>query len=371
MPFDVLKESFYKALERFPIFAGYIRGEITSNLRVVVDKGSLNMPEYRESTSDVSYAELKAASFSWDKWPKTLKTSVLSPLDYKSRIKNVKVQVIRLKDNSGMIISPTISHCLVDGIGYFAFVNLWASICKEMRSRSNAIAMTQRPLLFDRGVLKDSLPEARKPLDEDTRWAYTHSNWISNAVARIPQTIFLRLISTLSKMVSSRTHMFHLSRESLARMHGSVQKLVPNGTRISDNDLISALVYKTLAQSQRNAQGGKKTKDMLVTMACDVRPRLGITDKHYTGNSLAGLRMALESSELCTPTTPESLARIALRVRELVDYIDSKYVGSLLDTLESSPTFHTQSLGTCLKYSDLTITNHTRLQMYNADFGDG
>ncbi|KAJ1953582.1 hypothetical protein GGI12_005983 [Dipsacomyces acuminosporus] len=106
-------------------------------------------------------------------------------------------------------------------------------------------------------------------------------------------------------------------------------------------------------------------------MACDVRPRLGITDKHYTGNSLVGPRMALESSELCTPTTPESLARIALRVRELVDYIDSKYVGSLLDTLESSPTFHTQSLGTCLKYSDLTITNHTRLEMYNANFGDG
>ncbi|KAJ1955099.1 hypothetical protein GGI12_005641, partial [Dipsacomyces acuminosporus] len=104
MPFDVLKESFYKALEKFPIFAGYIRGEVKSNLRVVVDRGNLNMPEYRESTSDVSYAELKAASFSWDKWPKTLKTSILSPLDYKGRIKNVKVQVIRLKDNGGMVI---------------------------------------------------------------------------------------------------------------------------------------------------------------------------------------------------------------------------------------------------------------------------
>ncbi|KAJ1957163.1 hypothetical protein GGI12_005103 [Dipsacomyces acuminosporus] len=395
MPFDELKQAFYKALQQFPSFVGHLKEVEKNKFSVIVDTDNLNMPGYRQSASDMHYSELKAANFSWDKWPKEIELSPLVKIDTAGGIRNVNIHVVRLEGNSGVVISLEVAHYLVDGVGYFEFVNLWASICKEMRQGGTDFAKLHKTLDFDRGVLKANLPEKSKPLGGTIRELFTRQSLISTCFAWLPWVKRMRLVVKLMKLIASEAHMFHISRESLDQMHQSVKEFIPSGTRISDNDLLSALLAMTYAQSERPANpAGKKSsqskliagrvfsplkkllacqkeKDILFGIACDARPRLGITDKNFMGNSPTGLLVRFKPLELTAPTAPESLAANALRVRQYVNTVDATYVVGLLDMLDKCPKFYTNFCAALMRYSIPGQSNHTRFNMYTADFGDG
>ncbi|KAJ1957146.1 hypothetical protein GGI12_005106, partial [Dipsacomyces acuminosporus] len=392
MPSGVLEQSFYKTLQHFPILVGHIKELGNGYFSAAVDKENLNMPEYRESTSSIHYSELKAANFSWDKWPGSLATSPVINVNAAGVITNVKVDVIRLKDNSGLIISPAMAHMLVDSVGYFDFVNLWASICAQMRSGQVVATAFEAKPTSSRSVIAKSLPTERKAVDPGTAWFFTHYSLLSKFFAWMSLTTRLRLLNLMLKSVSSETHIFHISRESLDLLHTQVKEFVPSNLHISDNDLLSALLSKTFAQSEAandNNKGllanltrpvfdlvsslvsGKNEKEIVVAIACSFRPRLGIADANYTGNCTVCPCDKYQSSELDAPTTPRSIATIAKRVRQLVDTVDATYLAGLLDVMNSNPTFHMQLFSCAANYPTLILTNHTKLKMYSADFGDG
>ncbi|KAJ1959124.1 hypothetical protein GGI12_004501 [Dipsacomyces acuminosporus] len=394
MPFDVLKRSFYRALQHYPILVSHIREPARGIFEAVVDKGNLNMPEYRESTSDLHYAELKAASFSWNKWPEDIEISPVRRADATGDIKNAKVHITRLKDDSGLVISLSLSHCLVDGVGYFTFFNLWADTCKEMRNGGDSPPRIATQLVFDRHILKESLPAMRSPLDPYMGWYLTHSTDAAKDAASLSFAARLSIVTDKCKGFSDESHVFHISRESLDSLHASMRGFVPSGVRISDNDVLTALLYKTVAQSDAAlaTQKGYKTvhsklvaedanlpkalssgmegDQVIAGMACDFRHRLGIEDMNYVGNSVISLFWRYSRGELVAPTTPKSLASTAVCIRQLVNTIDGAYIGSLMDSMASNPLVHTQSFGSPIKYTSF-VTNHTRLKMYDADFGDG
>ncbi|KAJ1949206.1 hypothetical protein FBU59_001246, partial [Linderina macrospora] len=58
---DILKQAFYKALDKFPIYLGYLRQCTVGGLEIAIDKDDLNMPNYLESTSGIHFADLKSA----------------------------------------------------------------------------------------------------------------------------------------------------------------------------------------------------------------------------------------------------------------------------------------------------------------------
>ncbi|KAJ1957579.1 hypothetical protein GGI12_004986 [Dipsacomyces acuminosporus] len=395
MPSNLLKQAFYKALQRFPSFVGHIVEVEKNKLSVVVDTDNLNMPGYRQSTSDIHYSELKAAKFSWDKWPKEIELSPFVKVDAAGRLENVNVHVVRLRDNSGMVISLKVAHCLVDGIGYIEFVSLWASICKEMRQGGTDFAKLHKTLTFDRGMLRAHLPDKRKPLDSVTRELFTHSTLISTCFAWLSWVKRTRIIIKLMKRVTSEAHMFHITKGSLDQMHQSAKAFIPNGTRISTNDLLSALLAMTYAQSeipaksadnkrsQSNSIAGRvfsplmkllacqKEKDILLGIACDARVRLGIKDENFIGNLLIGSLMEFKPQELTGPTTPESLAANAIRIRQWVNTVDGAYIASLMSMMDECPKFRTNIYAAPMKYIIVGLSNHTHLNMYTADFGDG
>ncbi|KAJ2740763.1 hypothetical protein GGI20_005629, partial [Coemansia sp. BCRC 34301] len=72
MPTDVLRVAFYKTLLEFPILAGHLHMSSDGRASVVVERNNLNLPEYRESTCDIHFDQLKAASYNWDLFPKGL-----------------------------------------------------------------------------------------------------------------------------------------------------------------------------------------------------------------------------------------------------------------------------------------------------------
>ncbi|KAJ1754914.1 hypothetical protein LPJ69_005263, partial [Coemansia sp. RSA 1752] len=176
MPNDVLRESFYRALERFPILAGYLRSEGTGKTTVVVDRNDLNMPEYLESTSNVLFSELQDAKFHHSSWPNGLSTTgPITVASANGRIKLMNVHVVRLKDNTGVVIFVSMPHYVVDGTGFFSFVELWGKLCTVERTLDTVLMQQTDELefVFDRDLISRSLPTERKPLDTETVNVYT------------------------------------------------------------------------------------------------------------------------------------------------------------------------------------------------------
>ncbi|KAJ2771704.1 hypothetical protein IWQ56_001677, partial [Coemansia nantahalensis] len=176
MPSEPLKAGFYRALQQFPILAGNLRSDGSGQTSVVVALKLLNMPEYVESTSDVTYDELRESKFHSSAWPPGLSTAgAITKAGPDGRIKLLSVHVVRLRNNSGVVVFVNMPHYVVDGTGFFTFVRLWADHCRAERRGDAALAAEARamPLCFDRALIGRSLPEARRPLDADTEGVYT------------------------------------------------------------------------------------------------------------------------------------------------------------------------------------------------------
>ncbi|KAI8318367.1 hypothetical protein GQ54DRAFT_249514, partial [Martensiomyces pterosporus] len=187
---EQLKTAFYLALQQFPILAGHLKQTGDGHFSIVVDKDNLNMPEYLESSSDIHYKDIKSAGFDKSTWPSGVATvgQIMTP-NSKGVIKTASVHIVRLKDNSGLILFLNIIHCVADGFAYFAFLNHWAAVCKAMR---NGVVEIPRPLVeftFDRSIIEQGLPTERKQLDATTNSVFAKSGILSKWLAWLsPQT---------------------------------------------------------------------------------------------------------------------------------------------------------------------------------------
>ncbi|KAI8318514.1 transferase family protein [Martensiomyces pterosporus] len=394
MPSEQLKTAFYLALQAFPILAGHLRQSRDGRFSMVVDKENLNMPEYLESTCDVHYKDIKSARFDRRAWPSGVATvgSVMAP-NANGIIKTTNVHIVRLKDNSGLILFLNIIHCVTDGIGYFAFLNHWAAVCKTMRSGAVEVPKPPAEFTFDRSIIKQSLSTEREQLDAITSSVFAQPSLLSKCLAWMSPETRGSLLEFLTSLINSETHVFHIADSTLETLRSSVREFVPEGTRVSNNDLLLALFCKTYAQALHSAKekGGNivtralgsigsavfgrlfGTEEHQVTgIACDIRPRIGITDKSYIGCLLILPFISNPLDDLLIPTSAESLATIVSNIRKCVDNLDAPYIGTYIDTVDSTPSFFILPAFYLMKHPNALITsNHTRFRMFEADFGDG
>ncbi|KAJ2897931.1 hypothetical protein GGI21_004901, partial [Coemansia aciculifera] len=184
MPTKLLRESFYLALLDFPPFVGYWEVDGSGRGRVVVNKDSLNLPTFCESHSNVHFADLQSAKFSWDALPAGAATvGQVATADSDGIIKPINVHVVRLHNNSGLILFVSMAHYLVDGVGYCEFLNRWADICKRL---SNGETPEDVPLLqvsHSRSILFEHLPDDRRALDDSTRELITTNTVLARWLA--------------------------------------------------------------------------------------------------------------------------------------------------------------------------------------------
>ncbi|KAI8318657.1 hypothetical protein GQ54DRAFT_321246 [Martensiomyces pterosporus] len=394
MPSEQLKTAFYLALHEFPIFAGHLRQTDNGCFSIVVDKDNLNMPEYLESTSDIHYKDIKSAGFDRRAWPGGVATagSVMAP-NANGVIKTANVHIVRLKGNSGLILFLNIIHCVVDGFAYFAFLNHWAVVCKAIRSGAAEVSKPVVEFTFDRSIVEQSLPTKRKQLDPITSAIFAQSSLFSKWLAWLSPETRGRMMEHLTSLIDSEMHVFHIADSTLETLRSSVRKLVPEGVRVSDNDILVALLSKTYAQAQCSAKekgssvvtrvlgsigsaifGGlfRAEEHHTTGIACDIRPRTGIVDKNYVGCPLVIPLISNPLDDLLTPTTAESLARIASNVRKRVGSLDARYIGTYIDMTDSVPSSFAQLMAYFIRNPDtFLVSNHTRFRMLEADFGDG
>ncbi|KAJ2575292.1 hypothetical protein GGH19_003126, partial [Coemansia sp. RSA 1807] len=105
MPSSRLRASFLKVIEEFPILVGHITVGKDGRCLVDVNPHNLNMPEYLESQSTVHFHDLEKAKFSWDALPQNVATVGAFPaVGVSGIIKLVNVNIIRLAENSGLVL---------------------------------------------------------------------------------------------------------------------------------------------------------------------------------------------------------------------------------------------------------------------------
>ncbi|KAI8318917.1 hypothetical protein GQ54DRAFT_58081 [Martensiomyces pterosporus] len=394
MPCEQLKTAFYLALQAFPILAGHLKQTEDGRFSMVVDKDNINMPEYLESTSDIHYKDIKYAGFDKSTWPSGVATVglTLAP-DANGTIKTANVHIVRLKDNSGLILFLNIIHCVVDGFAYFAFLNHWAAECKAMRGGA---VETLKPVVefnFDRTIVEQSLSTERKQLDAPTSSVFAKPSLLSKWLAWLSPETRGRMLSLFASLTKSETHVFHITDGTLETLRSSVREFVPEGMRVSDNDVLVALLSKTYAQALNSSQesGGNVVTRVVGSIVsavvgrlfgaeehretgivCDIRPRIGIADKNYIGAPLILPLISSPLGDLLAPTTADSLAGIASNVRRRVDSLDARYIGTYIDTIDSAPSFFIQPAFYLVEHPAALLTsNQSRFRMFEADFGDG
>ncbi|KAJ1880520.1 hypothetical protein H4R99_002167 [Coemansia sp. RSA 1722] len=394
MPFEAIRTSFYKALKQFPILAGYLRPEGDGRTSVVVDRDDLNMPEYKESAENtVHVSALQECNFHHSSWPSGLSTTgAITKAGSDGRIKLVNAHVVRLKDNSGVVVFANIPHYVVDGTGFFSFVELWATLCRAARTEDHGLAETARSqeFCFDRAVIAENLPQGRKPLDSNTTSIYTRFNPLADWLAWLSPATRARLLDGAKLGSDIVAHTFRVSLDSLKELSDQVARHMPDEQAASapPTHVLAALLSKTVAQAHKKRQQekgllstmlswmaslafGKETHQSLNLMA-DMRHPLGLADKGYMGNGLLPHNTQCPLDILESPTDAESLARVTSIVSRVYENADAQLVGSFIDLISARPSCFTRPMVYLATNPTMVIiTNETAFKLYKADFGDG
>ncbi|KAI1191704.1 transferase family protein [Nemania serpens] len=384
----LLKEALGRALEDFPILAGHLRARGTGRMEVVVDPDHVNLPEFIESTCDtITYDDIKSKTFAWDSWPADVATvgGYAVPAASDGEVKFLNVHVVRLKDNTGAILFINIPHYAVDGSGYFAFIQRWATLAASLSSSSggsNASGAVPSPrLVIDRACIKARLPTERRALDSLTDSMYSTANFLCDTLAWLAPTTLGKLLSKLGGLSKGEAHLFHISKATLNELRDAASKHIPSGHRLSSNDLLVALLSKTYVQSQLQPEpkagwfsaAPKSAEDFFVRIPCDARPRLGMREDGFTGNLLIPMLVKNRLDELAKPTTAETLATAALKVRETIGSIDAPLIASFHDIISKYPSSHMRPLAFASRNqtTSMVTTSQVGFGLYNADFGFG
>ncbi|KAJ2748656.1 hypothetical protein GGI19_006021 [Coemansia pectinata] len=392
MPAEQLRESFYMALLDFPILVGHLEANGSGHAKVVVDQDNLNIPEFLESQSDVHFRDLQAAKFSWDALPDGANTvGAVTSADSSGVIKTANIHVVRLQDNSGIILFISIAHYIVDGVGYCAFINRWAEVCQWMRSDSAASELPACHYSFERTTIFNKLPEDRKMLDKPTLELITTTGPFVRWLAWISPRTRGKLFCASFSLMSVVGHVFHIPASRLASLRTSVQGYISNDVRVSDNDLLTALLTMAVAQSEAECKRDSAPASYLASLVSylfpsmytpdssfvtqvvvDMRPRLkGLSTVGYTGNSVITRCLVNSMENLTSGINEQSLAQIAKRVRQLVDGVDPQYIGQFVDTLHKDPLCFMYPTTYALSKTTMLLSNQSRFPLYHADFGDG
>ncbi|KAJ1991017.1 hypothetical protein GGI25_003871 [Coemansia spiralis] len=394
MPSSVLKTGFYKALCHFPILAGQLQSDSSGIVRVVVDPSRLNMPEYIESVSEIPFEALRKSNFHWSAWPQGLTTtSAITTAAGDGIIKLLNVHVVRMKDNSGVIIFVNIPHYVVDGTGFFSFVELWGNMCRVGHSGNYSYC-------FSREIISQNLPSNRKPLDADTVQIYTEFNPLADWLAWLSPKSRGWLLSKAqfkNKDVSSST--FRVPRSQLAELRRQVCQHLSReeSATVEDTYVLAAAISMIVAQAhkackeQGHSDEGNITRavsaitnqikhfysvddkrNQSLSLLADLRKGLGITGKNYMGNGLIPHSIQCPLDMLEVPIDAKSLAQPTRAVTNVYTGADAPLVASFIDMITERPSCFTRPMLFLAKNpTSLVITNETGFKLYKADFGAG
>ncbi|KAJ2718699.1 hypothetical protein GGI07_005635 [Coemansia sp. Benny D115] len=384
MSTDSLYNSFFRTMQEMPIFGGRVTQQCGGQINVVVNKDDINMPDYRETQSNVPFKVIKADNFNWRSWPQGVNTAgPMTRSNADGEIKLINVHVVRLKDNSGVMIYVSMVHYVVDGPAHMDVINRWCEIHRLMISGNEEKISSMKPFTADRDIVKQSLPAERSPIDAETSDTFQGFSILAEWAAWISPQWRGTIISKVVERQNTETHIFHVSRVALQRLRDELSEYVSDIDNVADNDLILSLATKTMAQSQRIVEerakgivhtGIMEPRDGVLPMAIifEVRDHLGLSDKHYLGNVLIPKIKYTPLRELESPTDSKSMSRMLAEYSHITKRLTPAQIATHADMVIPYPSSFAKPIVRFLGHkSALSFVYDIMPNMYVADFGEG
>ncbi|KAJ2717265.1 hypothetical protein H4R19_000017 [Coemansia spiralis] len=396
MPAEPMRASFLRAVKEFPILLGHLVVARDGSASIHTDSARLNMPEYAESSSCIHYSAIEQAGFSWDALPWGLTTTdALTAADADGTIRFAHAHVVRLKRASGLLLFVSLSHYVVDGVGYGAFVNRWAEICRWMCAGAAAECLPCRPYSFDRADFARCLPGNTATLNKEMRRIYASPSCAGWALAQMSPAMHGSTLTTLNGLIGAKSHVFHITHAAVAALRESVLAHVPAGSRASDNDILTALVGCTIATAmqpdpdaswlwQALSSAARKAARMLAGMydefaiflVLDIRSRaktLAHGPAPYTGNCVTCVPIVHPMAQIAAPgTTTATLAAMCASVRAAVNSFDHPTIAALDAAMEADKASFGHIMVSGQRYPrKVVLSNQSRFTLYECDFGAG
>ena len=367
MPHEALVSSLYDSLQSFPILAGRLQRGVTTT-KMVVDADNPNLPSWEtHDVPDVHFKQVKTRGFHRDTWPECI--DITDPLVHAedgggASPKLLRVRVCRFAGNSGVAVVVRLAHCVFDAKGCTFFLNHWATCCRNRLEpqRSEATA-TPSPPMLDRSAMYACLSPSVRP--KPLGWLLLPLSLVLTTLVRV----VMFLVGKKTSTGTSRALLFCVPRRTLdevTKHDGQVRK-----SRLSDNDVVTALFTMAYAQMCQAASNGKMPRNVTAIVPCDFRHRLGVP-QNFTGSCAVGLYVTAPLSLLLQQITPSSLSEVAAISRRSVNEVDIKVIerfarrAMLVIQLLGDKARDLYSLMVCQAFS-----NQSRLPFYDVDFGFG
>ncbi|KAJ2796348.1 hypothetical protein H4R21_004752 [Coemansia helicoidea] len=375
MPTDMLRDSFFRTMQFFPMFGGHLRSKGLGNVSIVIDPHKVNMPDYSEDSGDVHFDALKEARFRWSAWPDGVATAgAMTKAGSTGEIKLINVHVVRLKENSGVIIYFSIPHYVVDGESHMAVIRRWAEVYALMHSGQQSAVDALPGYTFDRAFIAKCLPEKRTPLNSETQETLGAHSYLADLVAWISPTLRGYLLDKVVSRQRAETHLFHVSAASIQSLRESLREHVADIDGVSVNELLLSLTTKTLVQSQQLAgcTDGRGQKTIPIAVIFEARKLLNQENAEFIGNVLMP-KLTLQSIEdLALPTSAETLAKTMAGNSETARNFDAPLFGSFVDLVGGAPASFARPVVRYVRSkSAISFVYDIMPDMYKADFGLG
>ncbi|KAJ1733827.1 hypothetical protein LPJ61_001369 [Coemansia biformis] len=393
MPSDVLRASFLRALQEFPILAGHLVFNGSGRGFVVVDRDNLNMPEYTESQSPLHYRFLEAAGFSWEAVPHDIVTVTSSPTRGSSGIiKLVNVNIVRLRDNSGLVMFANIPHYVMDGVGYSAFMNRWAEVCTWMQGDASA-ELPCRHYEFDRLAIDRALPPTMDEMTPAMKKIYAARSLLGQFMSWLSPEALGDFLTEGTRMIPAKAHTFHITRAAIEKLRELATGGETTDRRVSDNDILCTLISHAIAtgiaaDAERPENSGiwarakramaravlGNADEFMTMVAVDIRPRLReLRQAGYVGGAITGIPVFYPMDDVTLTDDPaKMLSATSAGVRQTVDGLTGSFIGRVDHSLNQDTTCVVHSWAQALmRPQKVIITNQSRFGLYSCDFGSG
>ncbi|KAJ2233161.1 hypothetical protein H4R99_000381 [Coemansia sp. RSA 1722] len=385
MDSKLLHESFIRTILQVPVLVGHICAKGRGHTRVVIDGRNLNMPDYRESSSDIHFDDLKADGFNWRSWPPDVNTiGPMTQAGAEGKIKPINIHIIRLRNNSGVMVYISMTHYMADSHGYMAVVKRWSEIHQLLLGKTPEKIADLPSLVINRATIQQSLPKERLPVNSETKETFTKFSLLAELFAWISPKVRGHIASKVVKRQNAETHLFHVSYAALDSLRQSIGEHVSDVSKVTDSDLIMALTTKIIVQAQQKTKKGNgKTKtisrlldhgnDKLpLAVVFEVRDRLGMADINYVGNALIPKILLKSVKDLQTPVTFKYLGQTVTDFGDITHDLSAPYIASHIDMIMPRPSSFTRPLARFITEKDaLTYIYDLTPNMYEVDFGAG
>ncbi|KAJ2562746.1 hypothetical protein GGH12_002986 [Coemansia sp. RSA 1822] len=395
MSTELLKRSFYRAIEDFPIFAGRLRQVQPGKLEVVVDSNNLNLPEFTEIQSNLDIDKFEAANFDPALLPNgaVKQTAFLTGGFQNGDIKLADICIVRFKDGKGVVLSVAAAHVVVDGYGFNMFMHRWAEISRKLVADSTAIDFGVSNTVHNRNILQKVLPTPQGPLLDVLRKMYIPGGYLSRFFTWLSPETRGKILETIRQVSADISiSCFHVSRKTIGRLRQSVKEVSATNQRVSDNDILMAAITIAYAQSSLKSESvhtdtgfaswlksalfgssSNNSKTFVTMEAANIRHRIPNKNlENYCGNAALSMMVYNPVELLQMPASLKVLTQVALSVRKSTNELTGEYIAQVIHGADSESDSIFRPLIYNARVAEmLMVTNLSRFTLYTADFGWG